>query len=112
MNNAGAPHYYDELTSEPESPVTTTAVRDFSTIKAEGDVEPGTVDDHTATSSQQPSGLTRAFQSLRWKKAAKEEGEPEKAEPARKPPEYTEEARKLVRSFTRVNFQSDTKENR
>ena len=113
MSNTGATHHYDELTSEPDSPVIGTTVQDFEKGSPEGDAETGTLQRETTTESKKTSGVSRALQSIRWKRAAREQGEVEKTElAARKPPEYTDEARKLVRSFTRVNFDSDTKENR
>lgn len=107
MSNTGGTHHYDELTSEPDSPT----VKDFEIAVPEGDAETGDLQRQITTESKKASGISRALQSIRWKRAAKEQGEVEKTElaAARKPPEYTDEARKLVRSFTRVNFDSDTK---
>jgi hypothetical protein len=110
MSINGASHYYDELQSDPESPVTSAPAQDTNpeTQLREKDLEAG----DTVDELKPPSGLSRAFQSLRWKRAVHDEGVPEKAEPVQKTPEYTEEARKLVRSFTRVHFDSETKQNR
>lgn len=115
MSNPDGTYYYDEIKPEPESPTTDSgkeADLEHPTLHREGDLEAGKGPQKQEHSG---SGVSRLLRSITWRGgrgAKQEESTTEKNELPQQPPDYNDEARKLVRSFTRVNWDSSPTQNR
>ena len=98
-----------EVVKEPRSPV----VHDHGSDLEAGLLEQKS-DGADSRETAHGSSVSRALRSIKWKRnpTIPENEVLEKAENAQKPPEYTEEARNLVRSFTQRHFDAEQKQAR
>lgn len=113
MSNADLPQSYDEYKYDSDGPGPEVAKEPKS--PETHDLEAGLLQpkDDAHSRPTHGSSVSRALRSIRWKRDPIPENEVvEKAEGAPKPPEYTEEARKLVRSFTQKHFDQEQKQAR
>lgn len=107
MSKADSSQPYEELKYDSDGPGPEVATQEPKSPVHGGDLEAGLLQLKDAESHEETQGssVSRALRSIRWKRSPTiREGEAEKEEVPQKPPEYTEEARKLVRSFTQTHL--------
>lgn len=115
MSKADSSQPYEELKYDSDGPGPEVATQEPKSPAHGSDLEAGLLQPKDAESHEetQASSVSRALRSIRWKRSPTiREREAEKEETPPKPPEYTEEARKLVRSFTQSHFDPENQQAR